>query len=96
MTKPGYGTLVEAVTLQVPIVYVRRYNFGDEQSLVDYLHRYGRGVELPLDDFMKGQWATALEQAFNLPSTPPPPEPSGASEAAAVLAPYFNRDRHRR
>lgn len=93
MTKPGYGTLVEAVALQVPTVYVRRYNFGDEQSLVDYLHCYGKGIELPMDDFMKGQWATTLEQAMNLPATAPPPEPSGASEAATLLAPYFKRDR---
>ena len=45
MTKPGYGTIVEAVALQQPVVYVRRYNFADEPPLVDYLHRYGRGVE---------------------------------------------------
>jgi UDP:flavonoid glycosyltransferase YjiC (YdhE family) len=93
MTKPGYGTLVEAVALQVPIVYVRRYNFGDEQSLVEYLHRYGRGIELSMDDFMKGQWATTLERAINLPATTPPPEPNGASEAATMLVPYFKRNR---
>ncbi|MBL8039429.1 MAG: hypothetical protein JNN16_18185 [Nitrospira sp.] len=93
MTKPGYGTLVEAVALQVPTVYVRRYNFGDEQSLVDYLHCYGKGIELSMDDFMKGQWVTTLEQTMNLSATAPPPEPSGASEAATLLAPYFKRDR---
>lgn len=93
MTKPGYGTLVETVALQVPTVYVRRYNFGDEQSLVDYLHRYGRGIELSMDDFMKGQWDTTLEKAINLPATTPPPEPTGASEAATILAPYFKYHR---
>jgi UDP-N-acetylglucosamine:LPS N-acetylglucosamine transferase len=93
MTKPGYGTLVEAVTSHIPTVYVRRYNFGDEQSLVDYLHRYGRGIELSIDDFMKGQWATTLEKALNLPATLSPPQPSGASEAATILAPYFKRNR---
>ena len=31
MTKPGYGTIVEAIALQLPVLYVRRYNF-DEQS----------------------------------------------------------------
>ncbi|OQW41323.1 MAG: hypothetical protein A4C66_10120 [Nitrospira sp. HN-bin3] len=91
MTKPGYGTLVEAVSLQIPTVYVRRYNFGDEQSLVDYLHRFGRGVELSMDNFLKGHWATALEKAINLPAPTPPPEPSGASKAAALLAPYFRK-----
>jgi hypothetical protein len=92
MTKPGYGTLVEAVALHIPTVYVRRYNFGDEQSLVDYLHHYGRGVELSMNDFTKGHWATTLEMAVNLPSTAPPPELNGASEAAIMLAPYFKRD----
>ena len=48
LTKPGYGTIVEAVALGTPVVYVRRYNFADEQSLVDYLHRHGRGAELSL------------------------------------------------
>lgn len=89
MTKPGYGTLVEAVALDIPTVYVRRHNFGDEQSLVDYLHRYGKGIELSMDDFMKGQWAATLEKAIHLPTTTPPPEPRGASDAATILTPYF-------
>jgi UDP-N-acetylglucosamine:LPS N-acetylglucosamine transferase len=87
MTKPGYGTIVEAVALQQPVVYVRRYNFADEQPLVDYLHRYGRGVELSIDDFTKGRWKPALLQALTapLPMLPAPP-PTGTAEAAAVIA----------
>jgi hypothetical protein len=90
MTKPGYGTLVEAVTLRTPLVYVRRYHFADEQPLVDYLHRHGRGVELTQDDFAKGRWHAALETAAALPmpQTPPPPA-TGASDSAAVLAGFF-------
>ena len=77
MTKPGYGTIVEAVALQQPVVYVRRYNFADEPPLVDYLHRYGRGVELSIDDFTRGRWEPALQQALAspVPSLPPPPQP---------------------
>ena len=89
MTKPGYGTIVEAVALQQPIVYVRRYNFADEPPLVDYLHRYGRGVELSLDDFTQGRWEAALQQALDrpVPSLPPPPA-TGAAEAADAIARY--------
>jgi hypothetical protein len=86
MTKPGYGTVVEAVALQTPMVYVRRYNFADEQSLVDYLHRYGRGVELSMSDFTQGRWLAALKEVLDLQTQTVPPSATGANEAAAVLA----------
>ena len=89
MTKPGYGTIIEAVTLQQPVVYVRRYNFADEPPLVDYLHRYGRGIELSLDDFTHGRWEPALNQALALPVCSSPPPPTGAAEAADVIARYY-------
>jgi hypothetical protein len=86
MTKPGYGTLVEAVALQTPMVYVRRYNFADEQPLVDYLHCYGRGVELSMTDFVQGQWRSALQKVVDLPLPIAPPALTGADEAATALA----------
>lgn len=90
MTKPGYGTLVEAVAQGTPLVYVRRYNFADEQPLVDYLHRYGRGVELSLDDFAHGHWEESLQRAQSLPAPSEHiPPATGADGAAALLAPYF-------
>src|SRR5688500_10728337 len=46
MTNPGYGTIVEAVALGLPVIYVRRYNFADEAPLVDFLLRHGCGQEL--------------------------------------------------
>lgn len=87
VTKPGYNTIVEAVAQDIPTVYVRRHNFADEPSLVEYLHRHGRGIELSREDFETGLWQTALEavQAVPPPPTPAPP-PTGASEAARILA----------
>lgn len=90
VTKPGYSTVIEAVAHSRPVVYVRRYNFADEEGLVQYLHRYGRAVELSMDDFLAGGWQKTLDAALTLP---PPREPapalSGAAEAAAVLATYL-------
>ena len=87
MTKPGYGTIVEAVELRQPVVYVRRYNFADEAPLVDYLLRYGRGVELPIGDFSQGRWEPALTQVLALPQPAlMPPPPTGAAEAATFIA----------
>ncbi len=90
MSKPGYSTIVEAVAHRKPVVYVRRYNFADEIYLVDYLHRYGRGLELSERDFGAGRWQQALEAVMKLPK----PEdndltPSGAVEAAGFLASSF-------
>jgi hypothetical protein len=86
MTKPGYGTIVEAITLQQPVLYVRRYNFADEQPLVDYLHRYGRGIELSFDDFTQGRWEAALQQSLDTPLPSSPPPPTGGTEAAAFIS----------
>jgi hypothetical protein len=90
MTKPGYGTIVEAVALRQPVIYVRRYNFADEPSLVDYLHHYGRGIELSLDDFTQGRWEPALKKvgALSVPAATAPPT-TGAAEADKTLATFF-------
>jgi hypothetical protein len=90
LTKPGYNTVVEAVAERIPILYVRRYNFADEQSLVDFAHRFGRAVELSRQDFEAGEWEPALDRLWNttLPAEPPPAL-TGAEEAAALLEGYF-------
>ncbi|MDP3089772.1 MAG: hypothetical protein Q8N04_03790 [Nitrospira sp.] len=90
MTKPGYGTTIEAVEVQTPIVYVRRYNFADEDSLVTYLHRYGRGVELSRADFLEAHWEPAIQQALALPKPASlPPACTGAADAAMQLLPFL-------
>ena len=94
VTKPGYGTVVEAVALQTPLLYVRRYNFADEPALVDYLHRYGRGIELSRDDFHHGRWDAALAHVLAAPvPLSAPPQPTGARDAATALAPYCSKTR---
>ncbi len=90
VTKPGYSTVVEAVHHQVPVVYVRRYNFADEEGLVRYLHRHGRGLELEREAFQQGWWGDALSAVLRQPApTEPAPEPRGAVEAAELLAGFF-------
>ena len=85
ITKPGYSTVIETVAQGKPVVYVRRYNFADEQSLVDYLHRHGRAAELTAQDFKAGRWRDALHAVEAATSAAAPPRPTGAAEAAATL-----------
>ena len=85
MTKPGYGTIVEAATLGLPVLYVRRYNFADEAPLVEFLHRYGCGHELSLTDFQAGNWQPALDAIRCTNASVSPLSPTGASDAARFL-----------
>ena len=89
MTKPGYGTIVEAVALGLGVIYVRRYNFADEAPLVAFLHQYGRGHELSLADFCSGHWQPALEAIRHAPAALTPPPCTGAEDAARQLVSYF-------
>lgn len=90
MTKPGYGTIVEAVALGLPVVYVRRYNFADEAPLVEFLHHHGTGQELSRDDFFSGKWQPALEAVIGTDRPAGRPPMTGALEAAQSLLQYFH------
>ena len=89
ITKPGYATIIEAVASGTRVIYVRRYNFVDETSLVGYLHRYGRGLELSIEDFLNGRWEQTMEAIMAIPAsqTSVPPA-TGAAEAADILKRY--------
>ena len=89
MTKPGYGTILEAVALGLPVVYVRRYTFADEAPLVEFLHAYGQGCELSREDFVSGQWGAALEAACARRAAVERPRFTGTLDAAKVLQEYF-------
>jgi hypothetical protein len=89
MTKPGYGTILEAVALGLAVVYVRRYNFADEGPLVEFLHRYGRGQELSREAFDSGQWLAALDAACAGYAPLERPPLTGPADAAKVLREYF-------
>ena len=89
ITKPGYATIVEAVASDLRVIYVRRYNFVDEDSLVQYLHRYGRGLELSIADFLNGRWEQTMEAIMAIPACPnAAPATTGATEAADILKQY--------
>lgn len=89
MSKPGYATLTSAVHHQVPLVYVRRHNFVDEQKLVDYMCRFGRAVELSLTDFETGNWGPSLHEALVSSSIHESPPKGGNAEVAVILQSYL-------
>ncbi|HSF10724.1 MAG TPA: hypothetical protein VLA60_15040 [Nitrospirales bacterium] len=90
MTKPGYGTVIAAVQDKTALVYVRRHNFIDEQSLVDYIHRHGRGMELSRDDFESGNWEPTLRAVLTV-AVPSEAHPSpGTDDVVRQLKTYLS------
>ena len=90
VTKPGYNMTVEAVAMGKPTLYVRRYDFAEEECLVQFLHRYGRALPLSIQDFEAGCWGASLAAVRALPAPLHiPPAPIGAAEAANLLARYL-------
>lgn len=89
MTKPGYGTVMDAVHCGKALVYVRRGNFVDEQRLVDYIHRHGRGMELSRAEFESGDWEATLRAVLTVPDPPEPPPSPGNSAVVRLLRTYL-------
>lgn len=85
ITKPGYGTLVEAVCNGVAVVSVERPDWPESPHLEAWTLAQGRGAFVPRGE----RWLEeALSVALDLAEGPRPTplDPSGACEVAAFLA----------
>ncbi|THH29917.1 hypothetical protein EUX98_g4266 [Antrodiella citrinella] len=62
--KLGYGTVSECVDACTPFVYVPRPLFIEEFGLRLLLQQEGVGVELSRASYESGEWASAIEEAW--------------------------------
>ena len=85
LTKPGYGTFTEAACNGTPVLYQRRDDWPEQDCLIDWLQRNGRCGEISASDLASGELQPALAALWQQ-TAPPIPEPSGAKEAAALIA----------
>ncbi len=92
LTKPGYGSFAEAACNGVPVLYVSRQDWPEEPYLVEWLHRHGRSLEISRTQLIPGELLESLDQVIGL-EMPPLPQPTGALEAAAMLADELSRRR---
>ena len=66
---PGYGTVSECLTHGTPLVYVPRSSWPEEEPLKVYLQSFSGGLEMPVNDFVSGNWASYLHNALTLDMT---------------------------
>jgi len=84
LTKPGYGTFVEAAYAGVPIIYVSRGAWPEQPYLVEWLKQNGVGIEVGQETLEQGAMQSVLDVAFSA-GRKPAIVGSGVHEAADIL-----------
>jgi hypothetical protein len=83
--KLGYGTVSECACNATPMLYMPRPDWPEEACLADWLHAHGRCAPIAYEQVLRGDLREALERLWTQ-STPTAPQPTGAVEAASVIA----------
>lgn len=83
--KLGYGTVAECACNGTPMLYVPRPDWPEERFLAEWLHAHGRCAPIPREAVLCGDLREVLEMLWAQPA-PHPPLPTGAADAAAVIA----------
>ncbi len=85
ITKPGYGSFVEAACNGVPVLYTRRRDWPEEPHTIRWLGQHARCRELAREDLERGRIAAALDALWAEPERPAV-SPTGIEEAATLIA----------
>ncbi|HET6718189.1 MAG TPA: hypothetical protein VFH22_01000 [Rhodocyclaceae bacterium] len=84
ISKPGYGTFVEAACAGTPVLWLRRADWPEQDCLIDWLDRHGVARELPADELAAAEVAAALGELWR---RAPPPRP--VADGAAAVADWL-------
>lgn len=84
LTKPGYGTFVEAACAGVPVLYVPREDWPEEPWLVRWLERQVPCAAVPRRELDTGAFLARLGRLWQAPR-PAPRAATGVAQAVGVL-----------
>ncbi|HYD34332.1 MAG TPA: hypothetical protein VEA39_07145 [Methylophilaceae bacterium] len=65
LTKPGYGSFVEAACTGIPLLYVKREAWPEQDALIDWLKMHGLCEELDPSLLQTGQFEETLNSLLN-------------------------------
>ena len=85
LTKPGYGTFTEAACNGAAVLYVRRDDWPEQECLIEWLHANARCREVSESDLASARLPALLDALWQQPA-PPTPVPTGAAQAADLIA----------
>lgn len=67
LTKPGYGTFVEAACHGVPVLYVPRDGWPEQDCLISWLRMHGRCLHIDAGQLVSGDFAGSLLEMLHAP-----------------------------
>lgn len=88
VTKPGYGSFVEAALSGIPVLYLTRRDWPEEPCLVDWLKTNGRCLEVGREAMERGEISASVAMLLAMPEKPAP-SASGIEEAADCLESFL-------
>jgi hypothetical protein len=91
VTKPGYGSFVEAACNGVPVLYVPRGDWPEEGSLIAWIEQSGGCSPMTREQWDGGEFLGVLD-AITAGQPPAPVEASGSEQAAARLLPLLTAE----
>lgn len=83
VTKPGYGSFVEAVLHGVPVLYLDRPDWPESPYLKTWLHARGRALQIEEAELGGMGLVEKLRAVWALPASPPPAD--GLGQAVRCL-----------
>ena len=88
LTKPGYGTFVEAACHGLPVLYVPRDGWPEQDDLIAWMQAHGQCLSVSEAELAAGQFAEQLQALLALPKSAPV-QPVGNQQAASLLAQHL-------
>ena len=88
LTKPGYGTFVEAACNGIPVIYLLREDWPEQDCLIDWLQHHARSAAIDEAALFTPRLAALLEALWRQPS-PRVPVADGDHEIAAHLLAFL-------
>lgn len=85
VTKPGYGTFVEAACHGRPVLYVSRENWAEAADLEAWLLANARACVVSRNALLAGDFSEPLNDLGAQPEKPIP-QPTGIAQAVAAIA----------
>lgn len=91
ISKPGYGTISEALRTQTPMICITREGFAEADLLLEGLKRYGWNQIVSQVDFLEKPWIF-LDQPFEKPLEPDTIDSCGNQTIAQSIDQFLRSD----